>query len=110
VGSRPSGSRSRATADETVCEDGAVAALVLILTGTCALALGVARGYQAGRAAILPLLGEGEPTRTLIEASRPVYARARVRASARRAAFAVLWLLLAMYGLFLVTVGLEVIR
>ena len=93
-----------------MCEDVAVAALVLILTGTFALAWGPVRGYLAARVALLSLVGDGEPTRSLIESSKPVYARARVRATARRVASSVLWLTVAMYGLFLVTVGLEVIR
>ena len=87
-----------------------MAALVLILTGSFALAWGLVRGYLSARAALLPLAGEGEPTRTLIEASKPVYARTRVRTSVRRAGSAVVWLVVAMYGLFLVTVGLEVVR
>lgn len=93
-----------------MCEDGAVASLVLILTGTVALAWGLVRGYLSARAALLPLVAEGEPTRTLIEASRPLYARTRVRTSLRRAVAAVAWLAVALYGLFLVTVGVEVIR
>jgi hypothetical protein len=93
-----------------VCEDVAVAALVLILTGTFALAWGLVRGYVSARVALLSLVGDGEPTRSLIESSRPVYARARVRARARRVASSVLWLTVAMYGLFLVTVGMEVVR
>ncbi len=87
-----------------------MAALVLILSGTYALAWGLVRGYVSARAALLPMLGDGEPTRGLIEASRPIYERARVRAAMRQAAFAVLWLTVAMYGLFLVTVGVEVFR
>ena len=93
-----------------LCEDGAVAAFVLILTGTCALAWGLVRGYLSARAALLPLVADGEPTRRLIEAAKPVYERARVRSSVRSAALAVAWLVVAMYGLFLVTVGMEVVR
>lgn len=84
--------------------------LVLVLSGLTALALGLMRGYRSARAALLPLLADGEPTRSLIEASRPVYARHRVRASARSVACAVLWLAVAMYGLFLTTVGAGTLR
>jgi hypothetical protein len=84
--------------------------LVLVLTGTVALAWGIVRGYLSARAALLTLSGEGEPTRTLIEASRPLYARTRVRASLRCALLAVLWLVVAMYGLYMATVGMEVYR
>jgi hypothetical protein len=93
-----------------VCEDVAVAALVLILTGTYALAWGLVRGYLSARSALLPMVTDGEPTRRLIEASKPVYARTRVRSSVRSAVFAVVWLTVAMYGLFLATVGVEVWR
>jgi len=85
-------------------------ALVLILAGTFALTYGLVRGYLSARAALLPLTGDGEPTRGLIEASRPVYARTRVRTAARHAALAVVWLVVAMYGLYLATVGVEVFR
>ncbi len=83
---------------------------MLILTGTYALAWGLVRGYLSARAALLPLVTDGEPTRRLIEASKPVYARTRVRTSVRCASMAVLWISVAMYGLFLTTVGLEVWR
>jgi hypothetical protein len=87
-----------------------VAALVLIASGTYALAWGLVRGYVSARAALLPLVGDGEPTRSLIEASKPVFARTRVRTSIRFAALAVGWLVIALYGLFLTTVGVEVFR
>ncbi len=87
-----------------------MAALVLILSGTYALAWGLVRGYLSARAAVLPMLGDGEPTRGAIEASRPVYERTRVRAAMRHTAFAVIWLAVAVYGLFLATVGVEVFR
>ncbi|HEY5629128.1 MAG TPA: hypothetical protein VIR16_06425 [Candidatus Limnocylindrales bacterium] len=87
-----------------------MAALVLILSGTFALAWGLVRGYRSARAALVPMLGDGEPTRGLIEASRPLYARTRVRAAMRHAVIAVVWLSVAMYGLFLATVGVEVLR
>lgn len=87
-----------------------MAALVLIASGAFVLGWGVVRGFLMARAAIMPLAGQGEPTRRLVEASRPVYARARVRASIRLATIAAGWLVVAMYGLFLATVGLEVVR
>ncbi len=87
-----------------------MAALVLILSGTYALAWGLVHGYLSARAAVLPMLSDGEPTRGAIEASRPIYQRTRVRAAMRHAAFAVMWLAVAMYGLLLATVGVEVVR
>jgi hypothetical protein len=85
--------------------------LFLILSGSFLTAWGLWRGYAAARAALLPLARDaGEPTRGLIEASRPVYARARVRGALRNILHAVLWLSIAMYGLFLATVGMEALR
>lgn len=81
---------------------------VLIATGLIATAWGCWRGYAAARAAMVPLLREGEPTRALVDASRPVHARTRVRVAARNVLVAVLWLAVAMYGLFLATVGMGV--
>lgn len=80
-----------------------------MLSGFVALAWGSWRGYAAARAAVLPLVRDGDPTRTLIEATRPIHARSRVRIVARHAVLAVVWLSVAMYGLYLLTVGLEVL-
>lgn len=87
-----------------------MAAIVLILTGTYALAFGLVRGFVSARRAVTPIGRDGEPTRGLIEASRPVLERMRVRTAIRHAAFALVWLAVAMYGLFLATVGVEVFR
>jgi hypothetical protein len=87
-----------------------MAALVLILTGTFAVAWGLVRGYLSARDALMPLMTDGEPTRRLIEASKPVYSRSRVRTTVRRGALAAAWLAVAMYGLFLATVGVEALR
>jgi hypothetical protein len=81
---------------------------VLLATGLFSVVYGCLRGYAAARAALLPLVREGDPTRSLIEATRPVHARTRVRIAARNVVLAVLWLGIAMYGMYLVTVGLEV--
>lgn len=85
--------------------------VLLLLSGTFLVAWGLWRGYAAARAALLPLTRDaGEPTRGLIEASRPVYARTRVRGLIRNVGLAVLWLVVALYGLFAATVGVEAIR
>ena len=84
-------------------------ALVLILSGTFALVWGLWRGYTAARAALVPIARDGEPTRGLIEALRPVYARTRVRVALRNVGLAVVWLAVALYGMYLLTVGLEVL-
>ena len=59
---------------------------VLIATGLFATAWGCWRGYAAARA---------------------VHARTRVRVAVRNVVFAVAWLAVAMYGLYLATVGME---
>jgi len=81
---------------------------VLLLTGIAAVAIGSWRGYAAARVAISPLAHEGEPTRTLIEEGRPVFHRTRVRTAIRHLALAIAWLAIAMYGLFMVSVGSSV--
>jgi hypothetical protein len=83
----------------------AMLAAVLVVSGLFAIAYGSWRGYVAARTAMLPLLREGDPTRTLIEAGRPLHARARVRLAVRQVLLAVGWLTVALYGLYLATVG-----
>ena len=48
---------------------------------------------------------DGDPTRTEIEAARPLVERPRVRLFARRAAVSLGWLAVAFYGLYLVVCG-----
>jgi hypothetical protein len=79
--------------------------IVLIGSGLIAAAIGVWRGYSAARLALAPLVHDGEPTRTAVEAGRPVLARPRVRLFARRVAESLVWTLLAFYGLFMISVG-----
>ena len=83
--------------------------VVLVVSGLVAVAYGSWRGYAAARSALVPLVRDGDPTRTLIEATRPLHARSRVRLAARQVTQAVIWLCVAMYGLYLLTVGLAVI-
>jgi hypothetical protein len=78
---------------------------VLLLTGFAAIVIGTWRGYAAMRLALGPLIHDGDPTRTLIEAGRPVHLRSRVRSFARHLAIALGWLVLAMYGVLLASVG-----
>jgi hypothetical protein len=84
-----------------------MAEAVLVVCGLIAVAIGSWRGYVAARSALLPLAREGDPTRTLVEASQPLHARARVRLAARHIVAALAWLCVAMYGLYLLTAGLE---
>ena len=79
--------------------------LVVIVSGLFAMAYGSWRGYVAARSALVPLLREGDPTRTLIESGRPIHARVRVRLALRQVVVAVAWLSVALYGMYLATVG-----
>ncbi len=81
---------------------------LLVLSGLVALVYGSWRGYHAARSALAPLVRDGEPTRNLIEAGRPILGRARVRVAVRHVVQSVGWLAIAMYGLYLATVGLTV--
>jgi hypothetical protein len=75
---------------------------VLFLSGVAALAIGAWRGYANARAVMAPLVHPGDPTRTAIEATQPLAERSRVRRMALNLAAAFAWLLVAMYGLFLI--------
>jgi hypothetical protein len=75
---------------------------LLILCGSIAALTGLYRGFVLAREALAPLAHEGDPTRTAIEATRPFPARPRFRRFVARALGAVLWLAIAMYGLYLI--------
>jgi hypothetical protein len=79
--------------------------LLLVGCGLTALAIGGWRGYSLAREALAPLVHDGEPTRTAIEAARPVHTRFRVRLFVRRVTAAAAWLVVALYGLYLVQAG-----
>lgn len=83
--------------------------LVLVSSGLVVAATGAWRSYGFARHALAPFVRDGDPTRRLIDATRPVHDRWRTRAAARSLVLAVGWLCLAMYGLYLVTVGTAVI-
>jgi hypothetical protein len=80
--------------------------VVLVWAGVFLASWGALRGYGAARAALVPLLRDGDPTRSLVDATRPVYARVRMRLAARNVVIAVAWLGIAMYGMYLATVGM----
>jgi hypothetical protein len=79
-----------------------MAPLLLQLCGVIAVVIAASRSYAATRAAVSPLVHDGDPTRTAIEATRRITDRPRVRLFARRLFVAVGWLAVAMYGLFLI--------
>ncbi len=84
-------------------------ALVLVCTGLAAMAAGTWYGYAASRSALVPFVREGESTRALVESRKPVRERTRVRNAVRAVVAAVAWIGIALYGMYLLTVGLEVI-
>ncbi len=75
---------------------------LLLLCGATAAAIGSWRGYANAREALAPIVNEGDPTRAAVEAGRPLLERTRVRRFVRCAATSIVWLVVAMYGLFLV--------
>jgi hypothetical protein len=80
---------------------------LLILCGVVATAIGSWRGYIVSREALGPFIhDDGDPTRRAIDATRPAYARMRVRSFARRTVVALGWLVVATYGLALLIEGL----
>jgi len=83
---------------------------ILLLSGVVAASYGSWRGYAAARSALVPLFRDGDETRSRIESSRPVHDRPRVRLAARHVVFALAWIVVAMYGVFLLTAGAEVLR
>ena len=82
---------------------------VLLTTGLATAAIGTWRGYANARAVMAPLIHPGDSTGTAVEATQPLAERTRVRRAARNLVAAVGWLVLAMYGLFLVA-SVEAVR
>jgi hypothetical protein len=79
--------------------------LVLVACGIVLAGVGTWTGYRHARDAIVPAARPGDPTRTAIDAARPLHARIGVRRFARSVAAAVAWLALALYGLYLAQTG-----
>jgi hypothetical protein len=78
---------------------------LLTFCGLVAFGIGAWRGCAAVRQALAPLVHDGEPTRSAIEAARSVQDRFRVRLFVRRVTGSVGWLIVALYGLYLLSVG-----
>jgi len=74
---------------------------VLLACGFVVIAIGTWRGYANARAVVAPLVHPGDATRAAVEATRPVAERLRVRQAARNLVAAIAWLVIALYGLFL---------
>ena len=83
----------------------AMLGVTLTACGLVAATFGTWRGYANARAALLSLVGNGDPTRASIDASRPILARTRVRRFVRPVVAAMFWLAIAMYGLLMVSLG-----
>jgi hypothetical protein len=78
--------------------------IVLVACGVTLAGVGAWRGYRSTRAALLPL-HEGDPTRTMIDAARPIHARMGVRRAARAAVGGLAWLTVALYGVVMAQAG-----
>lgn len=87
------------------CETLSAMDLLLVTCGLVLTGIGTWSGYRSAREAIVPALNPGDPTRSVVDAARPVYDRTAVRRFARSVAFAIGWLVVALYGLFLVSAG-----
>ena len=81
--------------------------LLLQTCGIVAVVIGGWRSYAMAREALGPVAHQGDPTRTALEAGRPILERTRARLFLRRVAISLAWLLVAGYGLYLVAVGQE---
>ena len=79
--------------------------LLLTACGIVAAVIGSWRSYAVVRSALGPIVHEGEPTRTAVETAWPVQRRPRVRLFVRRVVTSIAWLAIAMYGLYLASVG-----
>jgi len=78
---------------------------LLVTCGLVLAGVGTWTGYRHAREAIVPAAPPGDPTRSAIDAARPLHARIAVRRFARSVAAAMIWLALALYGLFLAQTG-----
>lgn len=78
---------------------------LLTTCGVILAEIGTWSGYRTTSDAIAPLGRQSDPTRSAIDAVRPLHARIAVRRFARSAAFAAGWLVLALCGPFLASSG-----
>jgi hypothetical protein len=101
--------RASVVAASTYAKLRAMVGAVLVLAGLVLFVYATSRGYGAARAALVPLLTEGDPTRTLIDATRPLRDQSRVRIAVRSVAISIGWIVVAGYGLFLASVGARVL-
>jgi hypothetical protein len=77
-------------------------AFILILCGSTGLTTGVYRSVILACEALGPIVHDGDPTRASIDATRPIHERERVRRVVARITGSLAWLVVAMYGLYLV--------
>ena len=74
----------------------------MLACGLAATAIGTWRGYGNARAVVAPLVHPADATPTAVKATTPDDEHARVRQAARNLVAAIAWLVIALYGLFLV--------
>ncbi len=82
--------------------------VTLTACGLATAILATWRGWANARCALSSLARVGDPTREGIDARRPILVRSRVHRFVRPLAASILWLVAAMYGLYLVSAGLAV--
>ena len=78
---------------------------LLVTCGLVLSGIGTWSGYRNARDAVVPEAHQGDPTRVAIDAARPLLGRSSVRRFARFVVAAIAWLVVALYGLFLVSAG-----
>ncbi len=78
---------------------------LLAACGVTLVVLAGWRSYAVARGALGPVAHAGDPTRRSIEGRRPLPLRPTVRRMAWQVAVSVGWLVLAMYGLYLLARG-----
>lgn len=83
--------------------------VVLLVCGLVAVGYGGWRGYRAASFALVRVLRDGDETRSRADATRPFHERARVRATARHVALSVMWIVVALYGAYLLATGAAVL-
>ena len=84
---------------------GAMLGVTLTVCGVVTASLGTWRGWANARHALSSLARNGDPTREGIDARRPILVQSRVRRFFRPVTASILWLAIAMYGLFMVSAG-----
>jgi len=84
--------------------------VILVASGLVLAGMGLWRSYLMAREAVAPLTHQGDPTRSRIESLRPLPLRPKVRTAAARTLVSIGWLAVALYGLYFLVRGQELLR